>query len=182
MSLLHHLLRSVNLRPLVKPLGLSSIILLTTLLSARIQAQTLSPSPSAAPAPSATPAPWPSVKPSAPIETRSPCDAYSNQMEAQVIYERNPSDYSSLDPDRDGQACEQLTTSIRTDGRRISSGSSGRGWNYEVWRTSIRPYGGREQVVYYIKAEQTNQPYMLLTTGNFATAEAAYQYFIERIR
>ncbi|HEY9661538.1 MAG TPA: hypothetical protein V6C65_24030, partial [Allocoleopsis sp.] len=141
-------------------------------LPASVRSQTSSPSPS------------PSIAPSvSPIETRSPCDAFSTQTEAQAVFERDPVTAANLDLDRDGQACDQLSTSIRTDGYRISSGSTSDGWRYEIWRSTIRStYSTGNQVVYYVRAQWSEQPSTLLTTGNFSSAAAAYQYFTEHLK
>jgi hypothetical protein len=154
-------------------LSFSSIVLLSICPVSKAQ----SPTPTATPTPSNT-------QPTAPIETRSPCDAFSTRQEAQAFFERDPEDAANLDLNRDGQACDQLSTSLRTDGYRISSGTTSDGWTYEIWKSSVRSaYSrSRDRVVYYVRAWRSHYPDTLLTTRNFTSVQAAYDYFVESLK
>lgn len=58
---------------------------------------------------------------------------------------------------------------VRTDGYRVSSGSYGSGWNYEIWKM---------QDVYYLKAWRQRDPQASAFTLNWFTTESdAYQHF-----
>lgn len=66
------------------------------------------------------------------------CSHFATQQEAQWHYYRGTAP-ASVDNDRDGEACEQLTTWIREDGSRIFSNQANRGterFTLEVWRVN----------------------------------------------
>jgi hypothetical protein len=107
------------------------------------------------------------------------CDFFQSAQEAQAVFERNPADYAFLDANRNGLACETLPTRVRSDGVRVSSGSTSQGWQYEIWRSSIDfayDAGGNFDV-FYVKAWRQNNPATVLTTGNFDSQQHAYRYF-----
>ena len=161
--------RSISANPLVQVgLSLSSLFFLSLYLPA--QAEPASPFPSGIPTAS-------------PIESRSFCDIFSNRQEAQAFLEHNAANTVHLDPDGDGQACNQLSTSVRTDGYRVSSGSTSSGWQFEVWKSSVRSsYSStHNQVTYYVRAWRSSQLDTVLTTRNFSSAQAAYQYFVNSL-
>lgn len=66
------------------------------------------------------------------------CSHFATQPEAQWHYYMGTAP-ASLDDDRDGYACEHLTTRIRQDGSRIFSNQANRGnerFTLEVWRVN----------------------------------------------
>lgn len=68
------------------------------------------------------------------------CNHFSTHPEAQWHYHMGTAP-TSLDNDRDGLACEHLTSNIRQDGSRIFSNQANRGserYTLEVWRVSAR--------------------------------------------
>jgi hypothetical protein len=156
--------------------SLSSILFICPLSEA--QTPTLTPTPTPTPTPSNT-------QPTSPIETRSPCDAFSTRQEAQAFFEHDPVSAANLDLNQDGQACDQLSTSLRTDGYRTSSGSTGDGWFYEIWQSSVRSAYSRQsphRAVYYIKAWRSGASDTVLTTRSFSSAQAAYEYFAKQLK
>jgi hypothetical protein len=66
------------------------------------------------------------------------CSHFATQQEAQWHYYMGTAP-ASLDDDRNGYACEYLTTVIREDGSRIFSNQANRGnerFTLEVWRVN----------------------------------------------
>ncbi|PZO45839.1 MAG: hypothetical protein DCF17_00380 [Shackletoniella antarctica] len=66
------------------------------------------------------------------------CSAFATQPEAQWHYYMGTAP-ASLDDDRDGLACEYLTSVIRSDGSRIFNNQANRGnvrYTLEVWRVN----------------------------------------------
>jgi hypothetical protein len=66
------------------------------------------------------------------------CSHFETQPEAQWHYHMGTAP-ASVDDDRDGYACELLTTTIREDGSRIFSNQANRGterFTLEVWRVN----------------------------------------------
>ncbi|HEY9628788.1 MAG TPA: hypothetical protein V6C84_15925 [Coleofasciculaceae cyanobacterium] len=141
------------------------------------------PSNAQSPTPSVTPT-HSNPQPSSPVETRSPCDAFSTRQEAQAFFERDPVSAARLDPNQDGIACDQLSATLRTDGYRSASGSTSDGWFYEIWQSSVRSAyaASGDRVVYYIKAWRSGAADTVLTTRNFSSAQAAYEYFADQLR
>jgi len=113
------------------------------------------------------------------VVTVNACDFFQSAQEAQAFFERDRSSYAFLDADRDGLACEDLPTQVRSDGNRVSSGSTSRGWQYEIWRSSVNSGYSTNQAseVFYVKAWRQDSPNTVLTTGNFHSQQQAYDYF-----
>lgn len=107
------------------------------------------------------------------------CDFFQSAQEAQAFFERNPSNNAVLDADRNGRACETLPTTVRSDGVRVASGSTSRGWQYEIWRSSVDfTYDAADTFdVFYVKAWRQSNPSTVLTTGNFDSQQQAQNYF-----
>ncbi len=123
------------------------------------------------------------ISTASPIEARSLCDIFLNRQEAQAFFEHNSTNAINLNPDGDGQACRHLSTTVRTDGYQVSSGSTSNGWRFEVWKSSVRSsYGSsHNQLIYYVKAWRSSQSDTLLTTRSFSSAQAAYEYFVNSL-
>lgn len=111
--------------------------------------------------------------------TVNACDFFQSAQEAQAFFERDPANNAFLDANRDGLACETLPTTIRSDGRRVASGSTSKGWQYEIWRSSVDFAYDADNAfeVFYVKAWRQNNPSTVLTTGNFDSQQQAYDYF-----
>ena len=108
----------------------------------------------------------------------STCDFFQSAQEAQAFFERDPVNNALLDANGDGLACTHLPSHVRTDGMRVSGGSTSLGWSYEIWQSSVEP-AYREHLldVYYIRAWRQSDSNTILTTGNFASQRDAYDYF-----
>lgn len=107
------------------------------------------------------------------------CDFFQSAQEAQAFFERDPANNAFLDANRNGLACEELPTMVRSDGERVSSGSTSQGWQYEIWRSSVDfAYDSRDSFdVFYVKAWRQSNPATVLTTGNFDSQQHARDYF-----
>ena len=111
--------------------------------------------------------------------TVNACDFFQSAQEAQAFFERDPANNAILDANRNGFACETLPTTVRADGRRVASGSTSKGWQYEIWRSSVDfTYDADNSFdVFYVKAWRQSNPSTVLTTGNFGSQQQAYDYF-----
>lgn len=96
------------------------------------------------------------------------CAYFATQPEAQWHYYMGTAP-SSIDDDSDGEACEYLTSTIRTDGNRIFNNQATRGnvrYTLEVWRVNTR------DVYLRIKSNQG----MDFTTRSFSSDPAAREH------
>lgn len=107
------------------------------------------------------------------------CDFFQSAQEAQAFFEHDPSNHAILDANRNGLACEDLPTSVRSDGSRVASGSTSRGWQYEIWQSSVNfaRDASNTSDVFYVKAWRQSSPNTVITTGNFDSQQQAYDYF-----
>ncbi|MBD1914270.1 MULTISPECIES: hypothetical protein [Cyanophyceae] len=96
------------------------------------------------------------------------CSAFATHPEAQWHYAMGTAP-SSVDDDRDGLACEHLTSAIRSDGSRIFNNQANRGnvrYTMEVWRVNAT------DVYLRIKSSQG----MDFTTRSFPSDPAAREH------
>lgn len=96
------------------------------------------------------------------------CSAFATQPEAQWHYAMGTAP-ASLDADRDGWACEHLTSTIRSDGSRIFNNQANRGnvrYTMEVWRVNARDV--------YLRIKSSNG--MDFTTRSFPSDPAAREH------
>lgn len=96
------------------------------------------------------------------------CSAFATQPEAQWHYYMGTAP-SSVDDDRDGLACEHLTSTIRTDGNRIFNNQANRGnvrYTMEVWRVNARDV--------YLRIKSSDG--MDFTTRSFPSDPAAREH------
>lgn len=102
---------------------------------------------------------------------RYTCNDLASQFEANLLYAGNRAFYqAALDADSDGLACEHLPVIYsRGTATRVSSGSSGRRWNYEIYRA---PEGGG---YYLLVVDQAQQ--LTFTSVTWPTQQATLDHF-----